>query len=266
MTNESRPAEERPAVEVSNLSAGYNGDVAIEGLEFTLRRGAQVAVVGPNGAGKTTLFKVIAGILPPGTGSIEVHGHRPGQHLCVTYVPQRSEVDWDFPVTVQDVVMMGRIHKIGYLRWAGARDREQVQRALEWVGMQHLSGRQIGELSGGQQQRVFLARAVAQEPEIVLLDEPLSGLDVPSQTAILEILRGLQEREVTVMLATHDLNLAAENFERVLLLNRRLIAFGRPERVLTREALEGAYGAGLHVVGEGGDVQVVADTHRGGPG
>ncbi len=266
MTEKETGRQDQPAIRALHLSAGYDGDLALEELDFELSRGAQVAVVGPNGAGKTTLFKVMAGILPPAGGSIEVHGHRPGQHLCVTYVPQRSDVDWAFPVTVRDVVMMGRVHKIGFLHWTRTRDREQVQRALERVGLQDLADRQIGDLSGGQQQRVFLARAVAQEPEVVLLDEPLSGLDVPTQTAILEILQTLQARKVTVLVATHDLNLAAENFEKVMLLNRRLIAIGKPDRVLTRQALERAYGAGLHVVGEGNRVSVLADAHREGTG
>ena len=250
-----------PAVEARGLSVGYNGELAIEELEFRLPHGAHVAVVGPNGAGKTTLFKVIAGIMNPSAGSIRVHGHRPGQHLCVTYVPQRSAVDWAFPVTVRDVVMMGRTQKIGYFRWPRQQDRTQVHGALRQVDMEGLAERQIGELSGGQQQRVFLARALAQEPEIVLLDEPLSGLDIPSQGAILGILQRLRDQGVTVLVATHDLNLAAENFEHVLLLNQRLIAFGSPNEVLNRESLERAYGDGLHVVGEDEGVPIVVDDH-----
>lgn len=250
-----------PAVEASALSAGYNGELAIEGLEFRLPHGAHVAVVGPNGAGKTTLFKVIAGIMSPTAGSIRVHGHRPGQHLCVTYVPQRSDVDWAFPVTVSDVVMMGRTQKIGYFRWPREQDRSQVQRALRQVDMKGLAERQIGELSGGQQQRVFLARALAQEPEIVLLDEPLSGLDVPSKRAILEILGRMRQHGVTVLVATHDLNLAAENFEQVMLLNRRLIDFGPPGEVFNRDSLERAYGDGLHIVGQDEGVPIVVDDH-----
>ncbi|MDX1599919.1 MAG: metal ABC transporter ATP-binding protein [Anaerolineales bacterium] len=253
--------QREPAVEATGLSAGYNGEPAIEELEFRLPQGAQAAVVGPNGAGKTTLFKVIAGIMSPTGGSIRVHGHRPGQHLCVTYVPQRSAVDWAFPVTVRDVVMMGRTHKIGYFRWPRNQDRTHVQRALQQVNMASMAERQIGELSGGQQQRVFLARALAQEPEIVLLDEPLSGLDVPSQSAILGVLRRMRDQGVTVMVATHDLNLAAENFEHVMLLNQRLIAFGSPKEVFTRDSLERAYGDGLHVVGQDEDVPIVVDDH-----
>lgn len=253
---------ELTAVKATRLSAGYDGEMAIKALDFELARGEQVAVVGPNGAGKTTLFKVIAGILAPSAGDIEVHGHRPGQHLCVTYVPQRSAVDWGFPVTVRDVVMMGRTHRIGLLRWPGGEDRQQVELALEQVGMAGLGDRRIGQLSGGQQQRVFLARAVAQVPEIVLLDEPLTGLDVPSQKAILDILKRLKQDGVTVLVATHDLNLAASNFERIMLLNQRLVALGAADQVLTRSALERAYGSGLHVVDEGDGTSVMVDAHH----
>jgi len=250
-----------PPIEAIDLSAGYNGELAIEGLSFCLEPGNRVAVVGPNGAGKTTLFKLIAGILRPTSGQLVVHGHQPGQHLCVAYVPQRSEVDWRFPATVEEVVMMGRIRQIGLLRWPLAADWRAVRQALEQVGMLAVRQRQIGELSGGQQQRVFLAQAVAQQPEIVLLDEPLSGLDVPSQAAILDILDDLEVAGVTVLVATHDLNLAAERFEQVLLLNRQLVAEGEPVKVLTEANLLKAYAGSVHLVGEHGR-PLIADAHQ----
>lgn len=255
-----------PPIEAVNLSARYGDDLALDDLNFCLQSGHRIAVVGPNGAGKTTLFKVIVGIMEPSSGSIVVHGHQPGEHLCVAYLPQRSDVEWDFPVNVFDVVMMGRIREIGLFRHPSSDDKRMVEGALARVGMQAHAKRSIGDLSGGQQQRVFLAQAVAQGPEIVLLDEPLSGLDVPSRGAILEILDDLRQRGVTVIVATHDLNLAGEHFDEVLLLNRQLIAMGPAREVLTRENLTRAYADALHVLSDNGGVQVVTDAHHDGHG
>jgi ABC-type Mn2+/Zn2+ transport system ATPase subunit len=191
-------------------------------------------------------------------GSVQSNGAKIG------YVSQRSEVDWRFPVTVHDVVMMGRIAKIGWLRWQRPRDREIVRRSLEQVGMAPFSGRQIGELSGGQQQRVFIARALAQDASILLMDEPFSGVDVPSQEAILQILDGLRELGVTVLVSTHDLNLAVERFDRLALLNHRLIAVGPPAAVLTTPNLLQAYGGQMHVVHTDTGDMLLADTCCGG--
>ncbi|MFP3853609.1 MAG: metal ABC transporter ATP-binding protein [Anaerolineales bacterium] len=250
-----------PPIEAVGVSAGYNGERAIENISFCLEPGSRVAVVGPNGAGKTTLFKVIAGILPLSRGRIEVHGHEPGQHLCVAYLPQRSEVDWDFPVSVSDVVMMGRIREIGLFQWPRRADWKRVREALDQVDMAWAADRQIGDLSGGQQQRVFLAQAVAQEAEILLLDEPLSGLDRPSQEGILDILDRLRQSGVTVLIATHDLNLAAEHFAEVMLLNKIMISMGKPREALSRDSLLKAYGGGLHFIDDQ-DGSVMADVHR----
>lgn len=254
-----------PPIEAVDLGAAYNGAVALDGVNFCLEPGSRVAVVGPNGAGKTTLFKIIAGIMAPRRGRIQVHGHQPGQHLCVAYLPQRSEVDWEFPVSVSDVVMMGRIREIGLFWWPKANDWQRVEQALDQVDMGWAADRQIGDLSGGQQQRVFLAQAVAQEAEVVLLDEPLAGLDAPSREDILEILDRLHQAGVTVLVATHDLNLAAEHFDQVLLLNKRLISQGAPDQALTKAALLEAYGGGLHFV-EREDGPVLADSHHHGHG
>lgn len=160
----------------------------------------------------------------------------------IGYVTQRSTVDWNFPVTVHDVVMMGRIGKMGWLRWQRPRDREMVRRCLAQVGMLEYANRQIGELSGGQQQRVFIARALAQEATILLMDEPFSGVDMPSQEAILALLENLRERGITILVSTHDLNLAVERFDLLALLNQRLVAFGPPRQVITPHALTAAYG------------------------
>jgi manganese/iron transport system ATP-binding protein len=226
----------KPILEVNNLTVSYDGHYALTGVSFTVQAGQRVAIVGPNGAGKSTLFKAMVGLLPHRKGSVETNGAEFG------YVTQRSSVDWSFPVTVHDVVMMGRIGRMGWLRWQRPRDREIVQRCLAQVGMLEYVGRQIAELSGGQQQRVFIARALAQEATILLMDEPFSGVDAPSQEAILKILDQLHEGGVTVLVSTHDLNLAAERFDRLALLNQQLIAYGPPRQAITPQTLAAAYG------------------------
>jgi ABC-type Mn2+/Zn2+ transport system ATPase subunit len=223
-------------LEVDNLTVSYNGQHALEGVSFAVQAGERVAVVGPNGAGKSTLFKAMVGLLHPTKGTTETTGAEFG------YVTQRSAVDWSFPVTVHDVVMMGRIGKMGWLRWQRPRDREMVQQCLAQVGMLEHTNRQIAELSGGQQQRVFIARALAQEATILLMDEPFSGVDTPSQEAILEILDRLRRQRVTVLVSTHDLNMAVERFDRLALLNRQLIAYGTPQQAVTPQTLAAAYG------------------------
>jgi ABC-type Mn2+/Zn2+ transport system ATPase subunit len=226
----------RQVLEVDNLGVSYNGVAALEGVSFHVQSGERVAIVGPNGSGKSTLFRALIGLVAPRTGKVEANGAEFG------YVTQRSAVDWTFPVTVHDVVMMGRVGKMGWLRWQRPRDREIVQSCLEQVGMVAYAGRQIGELSGGQQQRVFIARALAQEATILLMDEPFTGVDAPSAEAILEIMDRLQEQDVTLLVSTHDLNLAVERFDRLALLNTRLIAYGEPRQVITPQALAAAYG------------------------
>jgi len=249
-----------PPITIDALSVRYNGTPALDNLQLEIPPGARVAIVGPNGAGKTTLLKVIAGTLEPSSGQVSIFGRGPHGHVCIAYVPQRSQVDWSFPVTVQDVVMMGRIRKLGVFRWPRRSDWSLVDRALEQVGMLEYRDRPIGELSGGQQQRVFLAQALAQEAEIVLLDEPLTGLDTPSQETILNLLDGLRGMGITVLIATHDLNLAAEQFDLVMLLNRRLIAFGKPGEALSQQALLDAYGGHLHVVPDESGSILLTDT------
>jgi manganese/iron transport system ATP-binding protein len=251
-------------LEASHVSVHYNGRPALEDVSFRLAGSERVAVVGPNGAGKSTLFKVIAGVLNPTAGEVMIAGHCPGGHICIAYVPQRSQVDWTFPVTVADVVLMGRAGRVGLLRRPGRKDWEYVRQCLEVVGLDDLADRQIGELSGGQQQRMFIARALAQEAELMLMDEPLTGLDVPAQEDIFRIMDELRQRGVTLMVATHDLNLAAERFDRVMLLNGRLVGLGIPEEVLTPERLEAAYGGQLRLVQTDDGLMVLSDTCCGG--
>lgn len=236
---------DQPILDVRHLTVRYNGRVALDDLTFHLHEGERVAVVGPNGAGKSTLFKAVSGVLPPTSGDVTIFGSQPGGHVCIAYIPQRSQVDWNFPVSVADVVMMGRSAKLGPLNWPHKRDWEHVQSALEIVELSNLASRQISQLSGGQQQRMFIARALAQEAELMLMDEPLTGLDTPAQEGLLNLLDTLQNQKVTVMVATHDLDQAARHFDRMMLLNQRIVAFGRPEKVLQTENLLRAYGGRL---------------------
>jgi manganese/iron transport system ATP-binding protein len=239
-------------LKVHNLTVSYNGRHALEGVSFDVQAGERVAVVGPNGSGKSTLFKAMVGLVHPKTGRVQTNGAEIG------YIAQRSAVDWSFPVTVHDVVMMGRIGKMGWLRWQRPIDRNIVRHCLAQVGMIDYASRQIGELSGGQQQRVFIARALAQEATVLLMDEPFTGVDAPAQEAILEILCRLRDQEVTVLVSTHDLNLAVERFDRLALLNGRLIAYGPPRQAITPQTLAAAYGG--QAVWRGEDyVMVVGD-------
>jgi len=247
---------------VENLTAGYDGVMVLEGVSFSVFGGEQIAVVGPNGAGKSTLFKAIAGLLPLRSGRVMVLGCDPHREWAeISYVTQRSEVDFSFPVTVADVVMMGRVGRVGWLRWPSRRDREAVMRALEQVGMADLADRQIGELSGGQQQRVFIARALAQEAQLLLMDEPFAGVDATSEQAILGLLSRLKEDGLTVLLSTHDLNLAADRFDRILLLNRRVIAYGPPQQVFCPDVLRRAYGGQLAVWEHERGLVMLGDGH-----
>lgn len=229
------------SLELQHLSVRFGDQFALEDLSLQIEPGLRVAVVGPNGAGKSTLFNVIAGVLPVNSGEIKIHGHGPTEHICIAYVTQSNQLDWSFPASVWDVVMMGRAGQLGLLRRPGSHDRQLVRESLQTVDMLSLANRQIGELSGGQRQRLFIARALSQEADLVLLDEPLAGLDIPSQEQILKILDDMKKRQVTVMFSTHDLDLAAGHFDRILLLNRQLIAYGSPKEVLTAKNLAKAF-------------------------
>ena len=239
---------DKPILDVHDVSVRYNGSFALEDITFHLHVGERVAVVGPNGAGKSTLFKVVAGVLQPTGGEVTISGFKPVVHSCIAYIPQRSQVDWRFPVSVADVVMMGRSAKLGPFNFPRKRDWDFVNQALETVEIGNLSKRQINQLSGGQQQRMFIARALAQEAELMLMDEPLTGLDTPAQEGLLVLLDTLQGQKVTAMVATHDLEQAAKHFDRIMLLNHRIVAFGMPNEVLHTDNLLQAYGGRLRPV------------------
>ena len=239
-------------LEIENASIGYGEKIVMHNLSFQVPHGARVAVVGPNGAGKSTLFKALVGILPLHSGRILIHGESPGTHKdCVAYVPQREDVDWRFPVTVSDVVMMGRFGQMGWWSRPSKDDKQIVRKSIEQMGIADLADLSIGQLSGGQQQRAFLARALAQEPHILLMDEPFTGVDATTQEVTFGLLDHLRKRQVTTIISTHDLNLAASRFDLVLLINHRLIAYGTPQQVFTKESLASAFGNSLLVMENG---------------
>lgn len=235
-------APDADALRITDLTLRYGNRTAIDAVTLTMPVGERLAIVGPNGAGKTTLFKAIAGMLEPDEGAISVFGFPPRRHACIAYLVQRKTIDWGFPVTVNDVVMMGRLREIGLFRRRSARDRAIVADCLELVGLTALANRQIGELSGGQQQRMFIARALAQEAALMLLDEPFSGLDNRTQHELIHLLERLSDRNVTILVATHDLDLAAAHFDRILLLNQKRIACGPPADVFQASHLTATFG------------------------
>jgi manganese/iron transport system ATP-binding protein len=230
------------------VSVFYGSRPALESVSLFVDRGAQLAIVGPNGAGKSTLFKAMVGLLPLATGEMLVGGAPLGEHRDIAYVPQREEVDWRFPVTVFDVVAMGRYGPGRWLRRLSRSDRRIIHEAMEQMGIGDLGRRSIGELSGGQQQRVFLARALAQQPQVLLLDEPFTGVDLATREATLDVLAGLRQDSVTVLVSTHDLDLAADRFDQVVLLSGGLIAAGEPGEVFTERNLQAAFGGQMVIV------------------
>ncbi len=255
-------ARSQAAVAVRDLWAGYDGSPALEALTFDLPAGVLCGLAGPNGAGKSTLLKVLLALLKPWRGSIEVFGQvLNGQRQRIGYAPQAELVDWDFPATVQDVVMMGRYGRIGLLRRPGAADRAAVASALAQVGLTALASRQIGELSGGQQRRMLIARALAQEADLLLLDEPMVGLDATTQHDLLALFEKLRNAGKTLLVATHDLSCVAACFDLAILVNRKLIAIGPPNEVFTPEILSEAFAGHLLLLPAEGGVYVGHHAH-----
>ncbi len=249
------------ALVVEGLSAGYEGARnAVRNVSFEVGCGERVAVLGPNGAGKSTLFKAIVGLIPHHTGHISIHGEDcRTSHTMVGYVPQYEEIDWRFPVTVRDVVMMGKLRQLGWLRWPGRRHWDEVDEILARVGMLDFKDRQIGQLSGGQKRRVFIARALAQDVDILLLDEPFSGVDAAAEQEIMDVLEQLRQDGVTVLLATHNLGMAATEFDRLLILNGQVIAYGPPEEVFTPDVLAETFGGRVTLWHEDRQVLMLSD-------
>lgn len=237
------------ALNVDNLGAGYPNDKqAIYNVSFSVNHAERVAIIGPNGAGKSTLFKAIVGLIPFTAGAISIYGEDcRSSHSHVGYVPQQEAVDWTFPVSVYDVVMMGRTRHIGWFRWARKQDDEAVQAILAKLNISNIAHRQIGELSGGQKRRVFIARALAQDTQVLLMDEPFTGVDTIAEQDIMETLDILTDNGITILLATHDMVKASENFDKVLLLNQTVCAFGTPQAVMQADILGDVYGSRLRI-------------------
>ena len=248
MTNQSAPHH----LMLEDVNLSYGSRQVLRDVNFFARNGTSLAIVGPNGAGKSTLFKAIVGLIPIDSGKILIHDQPIHTHKdCVAYVPQKEEVDWKFPVTVRDVIMMGRYNSRGWILPPGKSDRQIVDRSIEELNIEKIANVSINELSGGQQQRVFLARAIAQEPHILLMDEPFTGIDVPTQDATFELIDHLRDRGVTVVISTHDLHLASTRFDEALLLNKTVIAHGKPEQVFTPNNMAKAFGNSFLVMENG---------------
>lgn len=243
--------DEQTVLNVNNLTVGYTQKPVLWGVDFQIPEGKIVGVVGPNGAGKSTLLKSIMGILPVSSGSVEVFGSSLNEvRHRVSYVPQRESVDWDFPASVYDVVMMGRYGHLGLLKKPGTRDKQIVDNCLEQVGMSDFSKRQISQLSGGQQQRVFIARALAQQADFYLLDEPFAGVDAATEETIINLLRDMASNNKTLMVVHHDLQSVKKYFDWTVLLNVNLIAAGRTEDTFTEENIQKAYGGKLTLLSD----------------
>lgn len=232
----------QPGMTIEDVTVERDGYEALMDVTFEVGPGTLMGVVGPNGAGKSTLFDAVAGLLPISRGKIRIHG-ADARKGALAYVPQRDSINWTFPATVLDVVMMGRCCSTGWFRWAGQRDREIVRACLGRVGLWEHRSSMMTELSGGQRQRVFIARALAQEASIVLLDEAFSGVDVGAQEGIVEVLQSLRDEGRVVLLATHDLTNLAQRFDQILCINRHVCACGPPEEAFTPEVLEELYGS-----------------------
>ncbi|WEJ58385.1 manganese/iron ABC transporter ATP-binding protein [Devosia sp. FJ2-5-3] len=265
-----------PGIAVNDITVAYrNGTTALKHASFTSPRGSITALVGVNGAGKSTIFKAIMGFVPVVAGSISIlgeTGQKAQRNNLVAYVPQAEEVDWNFPVLVEDVVMMGRFGHMNFLRMPRPVDREMVASALARVDMTAYAKRQIGELSGGQKKRVFLARALAQEGEVILLDEPFTGVDVKTEESIIALLRALRDEGKVILVSTHNLGSVPEFCDRTVLVKGTVLAYGPTSEVFTRELLEEAFGGvlrhfvlggpGLHADDDPRRVSVLSDDER----
>lgn len=239
------------AIKVEQLTVSYEKTPVLWDLSFTVPAGKLVGIIGPNGAGKSTLLKTALGMLKPVAGSVSFfgQGYRQMQQK-IAYVPQREAVDWDFPIRVIDVVLMGRYGRLGLFRWVRRADREAAHKVLETVGLTGYEERQISQLSGGQQQRVFLARALMQEADLYFLDEPFAGIDAATERVMCEVMRNLRDEGKTVFVVHHDLNTVCSTFDWVVMLNMRLTACGPVDEVFTSEAIDTTYGKNAVLLGE----------------
>ena len=240
-----------PALELHDLTVSYAKKPVLYGVDVQVPQGALVGIIGPNGAGKSTMIRAIMGLTPASSGWVQIFGEsfEKNRHR-VGYVPQREQVDWDFPVNVMDVVLMGRYGRRGWLRRVTKEDKKIAEESLDKVGMLPFRNRQIANLSGGQQQRVFLARALAQQSDLYLMDEPFAGVDATTERAIVTLLQELQSQGKTILVVHHDLTTAKEYFDHLLLLNMRLVSFGKTQDVFTVEQLQKTYGGRLTILSD----------------
>ena len=244
-------SENYPALEIHDLIVSYQKKPVLYGVDLAVPEGSMVGVVGPNGAGKSTLIKTVMGLVSHAHGWVKVFGGDLKDSIKrVGYVPQRESVDWDFPVSVMDVVLMGCYGRSGLIKRPGRMEKEKAMEALEKVGLEAYSKRQISNLSGGQQQRVFLARALAQESDLYLMDEPFAGVDAATEVAIVGLLGQIRDQGKTLIVVHHDLATAREYFDMILLLNMRVVGFGETNEVFNADLLQKTYGGRLTVLSE----------------
>lgn len=229
-------------IEIKNLTVAYGENIVLEDINLKIERGDFLALIGPNGAGKSTLLKTILSLLKPITGEIKINGKSyKEERKRIAYVPQRGSVDWDFPTTLFDVVEMGSYGRVGFFKRINKKEKKNVEIAIEKVGLSEFKDRQISELSGGQQQRTFLARAILQDAEIYLMDEPFQGVDSKTEKAIIEILKDLKKMGKTLIVVHHDLQTVNSYFDKVALINKKLIATGSVKDVFNDENVEKTY-------------------------
>jgi ABC-type Mn2+/Zn2+ transport system ATPase subunit len=232
------PANSPAILRLDDVETGYGSAFTLSGVSFAVQPGEVVGFIGPNGGGKSTLLKAIAGVLPLRHGRITLGGEPlRASGGSVAFVPQREEVNWEFPATALDVVLMGRYRSVGWLRRPGRADRDRARAALARLGLEGMEGRHISQFSGGQQQRIFLARALVQDPRIVLLDEPFTGIDANNRAVFHEAIRDFSARGITVLMATHDLDEVSSTCSSILCLNRRVVAFGPTATTFTPDIL-----------------------------
>jgi len=240
-----------PALKVTDMTVSYSRKPVVWDLDFSVPAGSLVGIIGPNGAGKSTMLGAILGLIPLSSGNVEFFGRPLSESRDrVAYVPQRESIDWDFPISVLEVVLTGLYRHIGWFKRVGRKHKVKAMEALERVGMAHLADRRISQLSGGQQQRTFLARALVQEADIYLMDEPFAAVDAATEGTIVDILKSFQAEGKTSLVVHHDLHTVSEYFSHVLLINMRLVAFGESSDVLSRENLQKTYGGKLTLLDE----------------
>jgi len=244
-----------PVLELHNLTVTYQNKPAIWNVDYEIQGGQMVGIVGPNGSGKTTMLKTVMGLIKPGSGYVKIFGKSLDKvRGRIAYVPQRSSVDWDFPINVLDTVLMGRYQPSKLFRRTSREDEQLAMESLEKVGMETFAKRQISQLSGGQQQRVFIARALALQADLYLLDEPMAGVDAATEETIIQLLMEMRDAGKTIMVVHHDLQTAHRYYDTLVMMNTRLVAVGPTQQVFTEKTLKDTYGGRLNILTEIGEI------------